>query len=241
MNAVQTPQTNAARKRADVTIDTVFAFHMASEVMRNQDDDSEPHTINDAQARPDWPKWKEAIEAELRFLKERQVFSKVTECPTDVKPVGHRWVFVRKRDANGNVARYKARLVAQGFTQRFGIDYDSTYSPVMDAVQFRYLIGIAVEFNLVMRLMDVVTAYLYALLDVKLYMNASTDLQIPCVLRRPVVMLKRALYGLKQLGRMWYNRLRTYMIDSGFIHTELCPSLYVKRSDKGFVIQYFCR
>jgi hypothetical protein len=89
--------------------------------------------------RSDWPKWKEAIEAELRSLNKREVFSKVIHTPHKVFPVGAKWVFVRNRNKNNEVVRYKARLVAQGFTQRPGIDYDDTYSPVMSGITFRYI------------------------------------------------------------------------------------------------------
>ena len=70
----------------------------------------------------DWPKWKEAICAELNSLKKRQVFGSVNLTPDRIYPVGHKWVFVRKRNEKNKVVRYKARLVAQGFTQRPGID-----------------------------------------------------------------------------------------------------------------------
>ena len=62
-----------------------------------------------------------------------------------MKPVGHKWVFVRKRNEKNDILRYKARLVAQGFSQRPGIDYEETYSPVMDVITFRYLISLVVS------------------------------------------------------------------------------------------------
>ena len=68
---------------------------------------------------------------------------------------------MRKRNEHGEVVRYKARLVAQGFSQRPGIDYEETYSPVVDATTFRFLISLAIRGNLDLRLMDVVIAYLY--------------------------------------------------------------------------------
>ena len=86
--------------------------------------------------RSDWVKWKEAIEMELRSLKKRQVFGPVAHTPPNVSLVGYKWVFVRKRNENNVVVRYKARLVAQGFTQRPGIDYDETYSPTMSGITF---------------------------------------------------------------------------------------------------------
>ena len=73
--------------------------------------------------------------------------------------------FLQKHNENNEVLRYKARLVAQGFTQRPDIDFDETYSPVMSATTFRYLIALAVQNRLSMQLMDVVTAYLYGSLD----------------------------------------------------------------------------
>jgi len=69
--------------------------------------------------------------------------------PEGVKPVGCKWVFVRKRNEKNEIVRYKARLVAQSFSQRPRIDYEVTYSPVMDTITFRYLIGLSVFNNLV--------------------------------------------------------------------------------------------
>jgi hypothetical protein len=77
------------------------------------------------------------------------------------------------------VVRYKARLVAQGFTQRPGIDYDDTYSPVMSGIAFRYLISMVANLNFKMQLMDVVTTYLYGLLDSEIYMRVPEGLKIP--------------------------------------------------------------
>ena len=88
-------------------------------------------------------------------------------------------MFVRKRDENNQVVRYKARIVAQGFTQRPSIDFDETYSPVMDGITFWFLISMAVNLNLEMQLMDVVTAYLYGSLDSEIYMKVPNGIQVP--------------------------------------------------------------
>ena len=76
---------------------------------------------------------------------------------------------MRKRNEHGEVVRYKARLVAQGFSQRPEIDYEDTYSSVVDATTFRFLISLAIRENLDLRLMDVVTEYLYGPLDNEIY------------------------------------------------------------------------
>ncbi|XP_074355978.1 uncharacterized protein LOC141695644 [Apium graveolens] len=105
-----------------------------------------------------------------------------------VVSVGNRWVFVRKRNVKNEIVRYKARLVAQGFSQRPGFDYQEAYSPVMDGVTFRYLMG-----------MDVVTTYLYGSLDSDIYMKTPEGLNIEETKFRHLysVKLQRSLYGLK--------------------------------------------
>jgi hypothetical protein len=72
--------------------------------------------------------------------------------------------------------RYKARLVAQGFTQKPGIDFDETYSPVISGITFQYLISLTAQKGLYMHLMDVVTAYLYGSLDSDIYMKVPKEL-----------------------------------------------------------------
>ena len=115
--------------------------------------------------------WKEAIQAELNSLSKREVFGPVVQTPKGVMPVGYKWVFVRKWNEKNEVIRYKARLVAQGFSQRPSIDYEETYAPIMDAIRFRFFISLVAKENLDMQLMDVVTAYLYGSLDNDIYMK----------------------------------------------------------------------
>jgi TRAP-type mannitol/chloroaromatic compound transport system permease large subunit len=86
-------------------------------------------------------------------------------------PVGYKWIFIRKRNEKNKIVRYKARLVAQGFLQKLGIDYEETYPLIMNAITFRFLISLVVTESLDMRLMDVVTAYLYGSLDNDIYMK----------------------------------------------------------------------
>ena len=77
--------------------------------------------------------WNEAVKAELDSLIKREVFRPVVRTPKGVKPIGYKWVFIRKRNENNEIVRYKAMLVVQGFSQKPKIDYKKTYSPIMDA------------------------------------------------------------------------------------------------------------
>ena len=193
----------------------------------------------ECQKRSDWNKWKEAIQAELDSLKKREVFSSVIPTPHRVFPVGFKWVFVRKRNENNEVVRYKARLVAQGFTQRPGVDFNETYSPVMSGITFRYLISLAVQNRLSLQLMDVVTAYLYGSLDSDIYMKVPDGISVPDSRTNRnmyCVKLTTSLYGLKQSGRIWYNRLKDFLVTKGFSNNDDCPCVFNKKSSTGFCI-----
>ena len=158
----------------------------------------------------------------------------------DTKPVGYKWVFVRKRNEKGEVVRYKARLVAQGFSQRPGIDYEETYSPVVDATTLRYLISLAVKEKIDLRLMDVVTAYLYGPLDNEINMRVPEGIELKDKKgsrEQHCIKLNKALYGLKQSGRMWYNRLSEYLVKEGYKNDPIRPCIFIKKfHSKGFVI-----
>ena len=91
----------------------MFAFLVANEIIN---DTYESRSITECRQRQDWPKWKEAIQAELASLAKRDVFGPVARTLENVTPVGYKWVFVRKRNEKNEIVRYKARLVAQGFS-----------------------------------------------------------------------------------------------------------------------------
>ncbi|KAL0293473.1 UNVERIFIED_CONTAM: Copia protein [Sesamum radiatum] len=197
--------------RKEIKMNDIFAYSVAVEIM--DEDDNDPQTMEECQHRNDWKSWKKAIQDELDSLNKREVFGPIIPTPKSVKPVGYKWVFVRKRNEQNEVVRYKARLVAQGFTQKPGIDYTETYSPVVDATTLRFLISLSIIEQLKMQLMDVVTAYLYGSLDTDIYMRIPEGLKMPEALKSKPrhmysIKLKRSLYGLKQSGRMWYNRLK---------------------------------
>jgi hypothetical protein len=98
--------------------------------------DPDPKTMAERKGCSNWNKWKEAIEDELNSLKKRNVFTQVIPTPLRIFLVGFKWVFIRKRNENNKVVRYKARLVPQGFTQRPDIDFNETYSPIMNGITF---------------------------------------------------------------------------------------------------------
>ena len=163
------------------------------------------------------PRWEAALRAEYYSLKKHKVFGEYCHTLT-VRPVGHKLIFMKKRDAQGRVFRFKVRLVAQGFSQRPGIDFDSTYSPMMDAGTFRYLLGLSVELSLPTLMLDVVTAYLHGPLETELFIKppplfSEVSFPSPCPSHFSGLKLHKALYGLKLARRLWYQDLRDFLLD----------------------------
>ena len=111
----------------------------------------------------------------------------------------------------------------------------------MDATTFRYLISLAVKEGLNLHLMDVVTAYLYGSLDNDIYMKVPEGLKVPEASNSSSrgqysIKLNKSLYGLKQSGRMWYNRLNEYLLKEGYKNDPICPCIFIKGSSNKFAI-----
>ena len=121
--------------------------------------EGDPTSYEEATRSPDSSKWVEAMEDEMRSMSTNNVWD-LENIPKGVKTVGCKWVYKIKYDSNGNVEKYKARLVANGFTQREGIDYNETFSPVSCKDSFRIIMVLVAHFDLKLHQMDVKTAFL---------------------------------------------------------------------------------
>ena len=147
-----------------LVINNIFSFQIAVDIIRN-DEDPKVETMNECQHRKYWPKWKEFIPNKLYSLEKWEVFGPVVQTPEVVKLIGYKWVFIRKYNEKNEITIYKMWLIAQGFPQKPSINYEETYSPMMDATIFRYLICLTVLEWLDLRFMNVIIAYLRESLD----------------------------------------------------------------------------
>ncbi|KAK8640999.1 hypothetical protein V6N13_008750 [Hibiscus sabdariffa] len=133
-------------------------------------DQDEPKTYQEAVASPDSEKWLEAMRSEMNSMLENQVWTLV-EPPEGIKPIGCKWVFKKKTDMDGNVQTYKGRLVAKGFRQIHGVDYDETFSPVAMFKSIRILLAVPAFHDYEIWQMDVKTAFLNGKLEEDVYMT----------------------------------------------------------------------
>ena len=109
-------------------------------------DQNEPTSYQEAIHSPDSEKWLEAMNSEMQFMYDNQVWTLIN--PTDgLKTIGCKWVFKKKTDMDGKVQTFKARLVAKGFRQTYGIDYDETFSPVAMLKSIRILLATAAYYD----------------------------------------------------------------------------------------------
>ena len=172
-------------------------------------------------------KWEEAEADELRSFAKCDVMTKYPPPPENVKVLPLKWIYTVKKDLKGIIIRYKARLVAQGFFQVFGVDYTDTYSPVAKFVSIRVMLAISMQLGLIVHTMDVDTAFLNAPLEENIWVKIPDGTQLPTG-DNGIYKLIKSLYGLKQASRCWNNLINEYLIESGFQRLEADPCIYVR-------------
>lgn len=150
------------KEKANLAMDTLQRVALNEEFAFRVNEDDLPRSYEEALAGDEGEKWKAAMDEEINTLGKMGTW-KLEDAPQDRKPVGCKWVFLRKRDEHGQITKYKARLVAQGFSQKPGIDYDNdgTFAPVMRFETLRTLLAYSAVNNLKLRQFDVKGAYLH--------------------------------------------------------------------------------
>lgn len=167
----------------------------------------DPLTFKEAVGRPDAQQWQAAMKDELSSLAKNNVWDLVPR-PKGTNIVTNRWVYKLKRKPSGEIDRYRARLVARGFSQVEGIDYSETYAPVANMPTVRLLLAFAAVKQLKFRQFDIKTAFLYGNLEETVYMDQPEGHQDGT---NRVCLLKKSLYGLKQAPRQWNKEFSNFL------------------------------
>ncbi|GJZ53014.1 putative ribonuclease H-like domain-containing protein [Tanacetum coccineum] len=179
------------------------------------------------------PSWIEAMQDELLQFKLQKVWTLV-DLPNGKRAIGTKWVYRNKKDERGIMIKNKARLVAQGYTQEEGIDYDEVFAPVARIEAIRLFLAYASFKDFVVYQMDVKSAFLYGKIEEEVYVCQPPGFEDPDFPDR-VYKVEKALYGLHQAPRAWYETLLTYLLDNGFQRGKIDKTLFIRR-DKGDII-----
>ena len=152
---------------------------------------------------------------------------------------GTGWVFRNKFDKSGEIVRNKARLVAQGYSQEEGIDFDEMFSPVARLEAIRMLLAFAIFMKFKLFQMDVKSTFLNGVLLEEVYVKQPPGFEDS---NHPeyVFRLKHALYGLEQAPRAWYERLRKFLVDKGFSMGKVDKTIFIKHIDNDILVVQIC-
>jgi hypothetical protein len=159
----------------------------------------DPTSFEEAMRSDNSSKWLEAMKDEIKSMSINKVWD-LEPIPKGAKPVGCKWVYKTKHDSQGNIERFKARLVAKSFTQREGIDYNETFSLVSCKDFFRIIMTLVAHYDLELHQMDVKTTFFIGDLDKNVYMAQPKGFVMEGK-ERMKCRLKKSIYGLKQASR----------------------------------------
>ncbi|KAJ0817154.1 putative RNA-directed DNA polymerase [Helianthus annuus] len=178
--------------------------------------------------------WVEAMQEELAQFAKLKVWELV-DLPKGEREIGTKWVFRCKKDERGIVTRNKARLVVKGFNQQEGIDYNEVFALVARLEAIRLFLAFASFKGFKVYQLDVKSAFLYGKVQELVYVSQPEGFVDPDYPDR-VYKLDKALYGLHQPPRAWYETLSTHLLKNGFERGQIDSTLFIKRKKEDFLL-----
>ncbi|GKC01433.1 retrovirus-related pol polyprotein from transposon TNT 1-94, partial [Tanacetum coccineum] len=178
--------------------------------------------------------WIEAIQEELHEFECLEVWELVPR-PDKVMVITLKWIYKVKLDEMGGILKNKARLVAHGYRQEEGIDFEESFAPVARLDAIRIFLAYAAHMNMIVYQMDVKTTFLNGILREEVYVSQPdgfVDQDNP----NHVYKLKKALYGLKQAPRAWYDLLSKFLLSQEFSKGTVDPTLFIRRQGKDILL-----
>jgi len=191
----------------------------------------EPKNVNDALSDSNWMI---AMQDELNQFTRNDVWFLVPKTD-DMNIIGTKWVFRNKMDEDGNIIRNKARVVAKGYNQEEGIDFDETYAPVARLEAVRLLLAYASMCNFKLHQMDVKSAFLNGFLNEEVYVSQPPGFE-DHLYPNHVFKLKKALYGLKQAPRQWYEMLSNFLLSKGYVRGAVDKTLFIRKYENDVIL-----
>ena len=194
----------------------------------------EPKTFEEAMQRDDSAEWKAAMDLEMKAMMDNGTWDMVP-LPPGAHVMGCKWVLSKKRNSDGSLDRYKARVVAKGYTQEQGIDYNETFAPTLRYETLRVLLALAAAKDMAIDHIDISNAFLNGTMKETVYMQQPPGYETGGA--DMVCRLVKTIYGTKQAGNEWNNELNGFMLASlGFTRCKSDSCVYVKKSRTNQVI-----
>jgi hypothetical protein len=194
--------------------------------------EDEPVTAEEAKLVKEW---RDAMLEEMASIEHNQTWSLVN-LPAGQRAIGLKWVFKIKKDEHGNVTKHKARLIAKGYVQHHGVDYEEVFAPVARMESVRVLLAVAAHRSWSVHHMDVKSAFLNGELVEEVYVQQPPGF-IAAGHEGKVLKLHKALYGLKQAPRAWNSKMDSSLLALGFTRSECEHGLYTRGdNDKRLVV-----
>nr|GEY61761.1 putative ribonuclease H-like domain-containing protein [Tanacetum cinerariifolium] len=179
------------------------------------------------------PSWIKAMHEELLQFKMQKV-GILVDFPHGKRTIGTKWVYRNKKDEKGIVVRNKVRLIAQGHTQEEGIDYEEVFAPVARIEAIRLFLAYASFTGFMVYQMDVKSTFLYGTIEEEMYVCQPLGFEDPDH-HDKVYKVVKALYGLHQAPRAWYETLAIYLLENGFHRGQIDQTLFIKKQ-KGDIL-----
>jgi len=192
-----------------------------------------PKSYAEAMRRPDAHLYHEAACKEIDALLDNGTWD-LARLPKGRKAIGCRWVFVIKHKSDGSVDRYKARLVAQGYSQRPGLDYGETYAATVKWATLRAILALGAFEDLEMESVDISNAFLNGEMDTEVYMKQPEG--FPQGSEHSVLRLRKGIYGMKQSPRLWHEKLDSVLSKLGFKKVQSDNALWLYQKDSVRII-----
>ena len=226
--------TDAPAPQRTSTRETRRPDYYGGHVYAATDLQKEPQTVKEALNCSEKEQWEAAMQKEMDSIYTNDVWDLV-ELPANRTLVGNKWVFKKKTKADGSIEQYKARLVAQGFSQKQGLDYDKTFSPVIRFESFRSLVAVAIQKRLKLHQLDITAAFLKGHLEEEVFMKQPEGFVVDGK-EYLVCKLKQSLYGLKQSPRCWNSTLDAHLKGMGYVQSTNDPCIYTSSGGESTII-----
>ncbi|MCO5593431.1 hypothetical protein L7F22_047445 [Adiantum nelumboides] len=190
-------------------------------------------SLNEALSGPKAHLWKAAMDQEMAALHANKTWT-LASLPPGHQPISCEWILRYKLKSDGSIDRYKARLVARGFSQKPSLDYSETFSLVLSMTSFRVIVALAAHYQFHLHQVNIKTAFLHGDLDEELYLQQpphyedSTSPHYVC--------LHKAIYGLKQSPQQWYLKLHQFLIAHGYSRLQTDSTIYTRHTSKSILV-----